>query len=62
MGFSGDAGKDEAEFVGQLVKLRLSADTRPPLGRRRSVADALRRRSSSLNADTQLLQVHHTLS
>jgi hypothetical protein len=54
VGFAGEGGEVGAHW--QARGLRLWSDTRPPAGRRRSVADGLRR-ASGFGADTQLLQV-----
>lgn len=53
-GFLGDSGEVGGHW--QARGLRLWSDTRPPPGRRRSVADGLRR-ASGFGAEIQLLQV-----
>ena len=54
VGFAAEGGEVGAHW--QARGLRLWSDTRPPAGRRRSMADGLRR-ASGFGAETQLLQV-----
>jgi hypothetical protein len=54
VGFAVEGGEVGAHW--QARGLRLWSDTRPPAGRRRSMADGLRR-ASGFGAETQLLQV-----